>query len=260
MSDCLQIKSLTNFTNGQDWRLSLLHDDPFDLLIWVTRGQGLLHTDGSRRDVGAHNAILIPHGQVFALDMGRQANGLVAIMPPIHNSWGIEKAHQLRIRDARQIAQLSGFIEAAQREMSDDQPFLEAALSAHQRLIEVWVRRQISRPEHSPAKQNASIRLISRFFANMTAPELKGATMAQHAQQLGVTPTHLARASRTATGVTAADHLTARLLHQTQTALIDTKLSAKDIATHLNFGSAAYFTRFVQQHTGQTPTQIRQSG
>ena len=84
--------------------------------------------------------------------------------------------------------------------------------------------------------------------------------MAQHAQQLGVTPTHLARASRTATGVTAADHLTARLLHQTQTALIDTKLSAKDIATHLNFGSAAYFTRFVQQHTGQTPTQVRQSG
>ena len=197
MSDCLQIKSLTNFTNGQDWRLSLLHDDPFDLLIWVTRGQGLLHTDGLRRGVGAHNAILIPHGQVFALDMGRQANGLVAIMPPIHNSWGIEKAHQLRIRDARQIAQLSGFIEANQREISDDQPFLEAALSAHQRLIEVWVRRQISRPEHSPAKQNASIRLISRFFANMTAPELKGATMAQHAQQLGVTPTHLARASRT---------------------------------------------------------------
>jgi AraC-like DNA-binding protein len=57
---------------------------------------------------------------------------------------------------------------------------------------------------------------------------LKGATMAQHAQQLGVTPTHLARASRTATCVTTADQLTARLLHQTQTALIDTKQSTKD--------------------------------
>jgi AraC family transcriptional activator of pobA len=47
--------------------------------------------------------------------------------------------------------------------------------------------------------------------------------MAEHAEQLSVTPTHLARASRTATGVTAADHLTARLLHQTQTALVVTK-------------------------------------
>jgi AraC family transcriptional activator of pobA len=78
--------------------------------------------------------------------------------------------------------------------------------------------------------------------------------MAQHAQQLAVTPTHLARASRTATCVTAANQLTERLLHQTQTALIDTKQSAKDIATHFNFGSATNFTRFVQQHTGQTPT------
>jgi len=54
--------------------------------------------------------------------------------------------------------------------------------------------------------------------------------MAQHAQQLGVTPTHLARASLTATCVTAANHLTTRPLYQTQTALIDTKQSAKDIA------------------------------
>ena len=185
---------------------------------------------------------------------------MVAIIPPIHNSSGIEAAHQLRIRDAKPIAQLSGFIEAAQREISIDQPFLEASLSAHQRLIEVWVRGQISLSEYAPAKQNASIRLTSRFFANLTAPELKGTTMAQHAQQLGVRPTHLARASRTATGVTAANHLTARLLHQTQTALIDTKLSAKDIATHLNFGIDVHFTRFVQQPKGQTPTQLRRSG
>jgi len=78
--------------------------------------------------------------------------------------------------------------------------------------------------------------------------------MAQHAQQLAVTPTHLARASRTATCVTAANQLTACLLHQTQTALIGTKKSPQDIATHLNFGSLTKFTGFVQQHTGQTPT------
>ena len=131
MTDTLQIRSLANFTGGQDWRLALLHDDPSDLLIWVTREQGLLHTDGSRRGVGAHNAILIPHGQVFALDLGRQANGLVAIIPPNQNSWNLETARQLRIRDAKAIAQLSGFIEAAQREVSDNQPFLDAALGAH---------------------------------------------------------------------------------------------------------------------------------
>jgi hypothetical protein len=67
--------------------------------------------------------------------------------------------------------------------------------------------------------------------------------MAQHAQQLGVTPTHLARASLTATCVTTANHLTTRPLYQTQTALIDTKQSAKDIAAAqptLQIRSATY--------------------
>ena len=130
MPDCLNIKYLTDFTNVQDWHLSLLHADPFDLLIWITRGQGLLHTDVSRRGVGANTAILIPHGQVFALDIVSQANGLVANMPPIHNSCGIEKSHQLRIRNAKQISQLSGFIEAAQREISKDPHFSKVALRA----------------------------------------------------------------------------------------------------------------------------------
>ena len=80
--------------------------------------------------------------------------------------------------------------------------------------------------------------------------------MAEHAEQLSVTPTLLARASRTTTGVTAEDHLTARLLHQTETALVDPKTSAKDIATQLKFGSAAYFARFFQQHKGKTPTKL----
>ena len=87
MIDTPQIRSLANFTGGHDWRLALLHDDPSDLLIWVARGQGLLHTDGSRRGVGAHNAILTLYGQVFALDLGRLAIRLVAIIPPIQNSW-----------------------------------------------------------------------------------------------------------------------------------------------------------------------------
>ena len=86
MTDTLQIRSLANFTGGQDWRLALLHDDPSDILIWVTRVQGLFHTAGSRRGFGAHNATLILHGQVFALRLGRHANKLVAIIPPTQNS------------------------------------------------------------------------------------------------------------------------------------------------------------------------------
>ena len=32
---------------------------------------------------------------------------------------------------------------------------------------------------------------------------------------------------------------------------------ARNIAQHLGFGSAAYFTRFMQQHSGRSPSQLR---
>jgi AraC family transcriptional activator of pobA len=31
----------------------------------------------------------------------------------------------------------------------------------------------------------------------------------------------------------------------------------RDIASLLGFGSAAYFTRFITQHTGETPSSLR---
>jgi AraC family transcriptional activator of pobA len=31
----------------------------------------------------------------------------------------------------------------------------------------------------------------------------------------------------------------------------------RDIAATLGFGSAAYFTRFITQHTGETPSRLR---
>ena len=81
--------------------------------------------------------------------------------------------------------------------------------------------------------------------------------MAQYAESLEVTPTHLSRAVKSATGKTAADILTERVVHEARHLLGTTEHSAQDIARHLGFGSAAYFTRFMQQHTGLTPSRLR---
>ena len=258
MSDSLQIKSLSTFTKAQDWRLSLLHEEQTDLLIWITRGQGLLQLNGSRRGVSTHNAIIIPRGKVFALDLGRQASAQIAIMPSDHNDWDLQTPRHLRFRNGDQILELTGLLEAAQREAAKDQSFLHEALIAHQKLIEIWVRRKIILPEHAQTKPKATVRLIARFFENLPLPDMQGATMADHAKKLGVTPTHLARASRSATGHTAADHLTARQIYKAQCALIDGTQTAKAIAADLHFGSPAYFTRFIHQHCGITPSQLRQ--
>ena len=81
--------------------------------------------------------------------------------------------------------------------------------------------------------------------------------MADYATALGVTPTHLSRAVKAATGKTAADLLAERTLHAARALLMETDATAQSIAKFLGFGSAAYFTRFIQQHTGHTPSKLR---
>ena len=253
----IEILTLAAITGNQPWRLALAHESQQDLLIWITRGQGRLLLNGTRRGVGVHNAIFVPAGQLFGLDMGRQGLGQVAVCPVGNDLRLPEQPRQLRVRDVDAISEMTGLLEAAGREVARGRALAQDALDAHMGLVSVWLRRQIALPENLPVKQNAAARLSARFCHNLIQPDTQGFSMADHAGLLDVTPTHLTRACKAATGRTAADIITERLLYNAQTALIDTDVPIQEIARHLRFGSAAYFTRFIQHHTGKTPSAVR---
>ncbi|WP_299145750.1 AraC family transcriptional regulator [uncultured Tateyamaria sp.] len=255
----VQISTLAQLTSGQDWKLSLAHDRPAHMLIWLTRGQGRLLLNGTRRGVGTHNALSIPAHTLFSLEMGRQSMGLAAVIPDGTDVRLPDGPRQLRMRDVTAINELTGLLEAAQREANTGRALSQDALDAHVLLMSVWLRRQIAEPEHLPQPMNAAARLSAAFCKRVAAHHAQGLTMADHAAALNVTATHLTRACKAATGRTAADLLTERVLHAARSALIETDVAIQDIARHLGFGSAAYFTRFMQQHTASTPTALRKS-
>ena len=256
-SSDVQIVSLSQLTAGQEWRLQLAHDRPSHLLLWITRGQGRLLLDGQRRGIGTHNAIFIPAGALFALDLGRQGLGHVVVIPAGASLRLPEAPSHLRIREVQIQTELSGLIETAQREQQQMRPLSQDALEAHAALMSVWLRRQIMRDDNVPDRPNAAVRLSARFCALISEHFASGASMASYAETLQVTPTHLTRAVKSATGKTAADLLTERVLYEARMLLGATEAPAKDIARYLGFGSAAYFTRFIQQHTGHPPSQLR---
>jgi len=255
----VRITTLAQLAGPQDWRLSLAHDRPEHLIIWITRGQGRLLLNGTRRGVGTHNAILVPARSLFSLELGRQGMGQVAMIPDGTEVRLPETPRQLRIRDVAAISELTAVFEAAQREATGTRPLSQDALDAHVALISVWLRRQIALPDNLPTKTSAAARLAAAFCEGVVQNYAQSLTMADHAQALGVTPTHLSRACKSATGRTAADLLTERILYAARIALGETSVPAQDIARHLGFGSAAYFTRFIQQHTGHTPMALRRN-
>lgn len=253
----LGIKSLAQLGGGQSWRLALAHDRPYHMLIWFTRGQGRILLDGRRRGLGTHNAVFVPAGSLFSLDSGPQTLGQVVIVPVGTPLRLPDMPRHLRVRDVHVQAELSSLIEAAQREQSQSRPLAHDALEAHVALMSVWLRRQIMLEEHIPAQRTAGERLSRRFTQMIPLHYTTGAAMAFYAEALGVTPTHLTRAVKAATGKTAAEALTERVVHAARTLLEETTHPAQNIAQHLGFGSAAYFTRFMQQHAGRSPSQLR---
>lgn len=260
MSDTeLKILTLTQMADGGDWRLGLAHDRPYHTLFWFTRGQGRILLDGRRRGLGPHNAVFIPAGSLFSVDLGRQSLGQVVTVPVGTPLRLPDMPRHMRVLDGQVQSELSAFIEGAQREQSIKRPLYQDAMEAHISLISVWLRRQIALEEHIPAKRSAGERLSRDFTRIISQHYTTGASMAFYAKELGVTPTHLTRVVKRATGKTAAELLTERVTYAARALLEETRHPARNIAQHLGFGSAAYFTRFMQQHTGKSPSQLRTS-
>ena len=255
----LSIRTLPQLTQAQDWRLSLVHDRSETLLIWTTRGQGRLLLDGRRRGVGSHNAIFVPAGQLFALDLGRQGIAQVIQVSPASDVQFPQTPAHLRIRDAAAMTELTTLIEAATREQQQNRPLMRQAMDAHGALISVWLQRQMTMEEHIQPRSNAAARLTAAFCERIVQHYRDPMTMADHAEALHVTPTHLTRACKAATGKTAAELLTERIVYEARSLLMSTDVAAQDIARYLGFRSAAYFTRFMLHHTRRTPTALRKS-
>lgn len=254
-----EITTLARFTAAQDWALRLAQDRRRPLLFWITRGQGRLMLDGMRRGISAHNAVFVPAGRLFALDLGRQSIGhVVQLATGPELTLPAQPAH-LRILEGAAQGELTGLVDAASRELQADRPLARDAMRGHAMLLSVWLRRQMLTQAGAIAPANAAERLSQRFALAVAERYGSGQPMAAYAAELGVTPTHLTRAVKSATGKTAADILTERIVFETRRLLAETDQPAKDIARTLGFGSAAYFTRFVQHHTGKTPRQLRGS-
>jgi AraC family transcriptional activator of pobA len=251
----LSLATLAQLAQPGAWQLGLAHDRAYHLLIWITRGQGVALLDGSRRGIGAHNALFIPARHLMAVDLGRQALGMALIIPGDTALNLPQSPQHLRVRDTGAQTELAQLMEALGREQSARRPLYQSAMAALSEQVAIWLHRQLEGQD--PVPETAARRLSRQWGARLVTHYAEPISMAEHAATLGVTPTHLTRVSKSQTGRTAARLLSERQLHAAQQLLTSTKVPVLDIARHLGFGSAAYFTRFIKQHTGKTPTALR---
>lgn len=82
-------------------------------------------------------------------------------------------------------------------------------------------------------------------------------SVADYAEMLSVTPTHLSRSIKMVSGKTAGEIIHDRLLLEAKRQLVFTDNPVSEIAYALKFSSPSYFTRFFTAQTGDTPKAFR---
>lgn len=252
-----EIRSLGRVLRAANWRLALLHSAPDHRILWITQGQGRVILNAQRRGVGTHNFLYIPAGEPFALDTGPQTTGHMVHLSPDDPAPWPGTAYLLRTRDVRQQGEVMAHLDALGREQAAALDHRAEAMTAQARLISVWLRRRLAADGEPVETCSAAQRLIAAFMADLERLYPTGTPMADYAERLDVTATHLSRVCKSELGRSAADLITERMLHAARDMLETTTHPARTIADDLGFGSPAYFSRFILSHTGASPRAIR---
>ncbi|MGY3560472.1 AraC-like DNA-binding protein [Bradyrhizobium sp. USDA 4463] len=109
----------------------------------------------------------------------------------------------------------------------------------------------------SGSSGNSESNLFRRFEALLEQHHLERWTVADYADALAITPTHLNRITRAATGDTASHLILNRLVREARRNLVYTNLPVSTIAYALGFEDPAYFSRVYAAATGLSPRAFR---
>lgn len=146
-------------------------------------------------------------------------------------------------------------------------------LSTLERLAAEWSSRRSGRTDLMGAYLVSALTLAARLASRDNQQDGAGETaqrmehlnglIQQHfrgqkpagfyARELGISPTHLNRVVKAATGVSAHAYIGRKLIDEAKRELVFTDMPAQEIGLKLGFADPAYFSRYFLRETGETP-------
>lgn len=255
--DGVRLVPIPRLAQGGRWRVEAMRSYSGPVLYWFTRGQGRITVAGVTRGYGTHNAVFLPPGTMHGFELGQQVFGTAVFFGRGSDVTLPDTPLHLRVRDTAPQAELSGILDAVQRELDSDRPGADRAARHHLGLLGVWIERQRVLAAAEDKRPDAARRLVARYTRLLERDYASGKGVAEYAAELGVTPTHLSRVCNQTCGRSALKLVQDRVLFEARKMLAETDLPVNRISADLGFTSPAYFTRAFQHRTGKTPTAFR---
>lgn len=256
----VRLTAIQRLAQGGRWRVEAMRALREPVLLWFTQGQGRITVAGTTRGYAPNHAVFIPAGVMHGFEYTPRLQGTVVYFGRNHGLSLPETPQFLRPRDPIAQKELIALLESIQRELETPRSGAQSAAQHLLGLLSVWLDRQLERDrgaEPLPGRPLAAQRLVARYSSLLERDFRSNRTVADFAQALGVTPTHLTRACKATCGKGAHGLLEDRLLFEARRLLSETRMPIKDVAQLLGYSSAGYFTRAFQKSAGQTPSGFR---
>lgn len=254
-----RIISLPRLAANGRWRVEAMRSLSEACILNFTKGMGRITVAGVTRGYSAGTIAFIPAGCMHGFEVGPQVLGTALFLGRDCKVELPLMPQHFRLRDVVAQQEMTMMLDMIARETDSGTPAGLRAATHYVGLLSVWLERQAEAAGAVAARPDAAHRLVARFSAAMETGFRSGAGVADFAAQLGVTPTHLTRCCRAASGRSAIELLQDRRLFEARQMLAETKLPVGQISAALGFTSPAYFTRAFQNQTGTSPSQFRKS-
>ncbi|MGI9394657.1 MAG: hypothetical protein ACR2OY_08415, partial [Boseongicola sp.] len=199
----IEVTSVSRISQGGRWRTEAMRSYDRPVLLWFTRGQGRMTISGRSGGYGAHSAVFLPAGTMHGFSATPVVLGSVVRIPLDDARFWPEEPLHLRIREVHLQRELTGMIDAIERETMDGREQFETALIHHAGLLAIWFSRlntAMAGTRTSKPEVNAAHRLTEAYTTLIERDYSEPVGVKHFAKILGVTPTHLSRACRQVSG------------------------------------------------------------
>jgi AraC family transcriptional activator of pobA len=262
LPDVLHCETIADRSVLHDWELAPHRHARLHQVLLVQAGGGEVQLDDATFKLSAGSLVNIPPGHVHAFRFERGTQGWVS-------TFADELLDDLfnRVGDVRRDLAQACVIEADPRmawvvahiwaEFSAQNKARALVLRGLSASLLGWVARQVGQGAlnaTSPTDSN----LVQRFVALMDAHFLEHWQVSDYAKALAISPTHLSRLTRAASGQSALRMIEARIMREARRNLAYTHLSISTIAYSLGYADPAYFTRVFKRDAGVSPKEFRE--
>jgi AraC family transcriptional regulator, transcriptional activator of pobA len=265
--DWLHCESIAERSRLHDWEIRPHRHELLFQVFWIEKGGVVASLDGRELALKGRGVVLVPPPVVHGFHFQPHTRGQVVTVLRQHLDKLLAEEPALAARlaqprvqplDAGDAARVGAAMQALRQEFGNAQDWRSISVDGALIRLLVTLGRCLPSPAVAGVAQSArGLQHVQRYRALVEARFREQPAVAGLAGEIGITATQLNRVCRSALGCSAIAVLHARLMLEAQRELAYTTMTVKQIAHHLGFADAAYFTRFFQRHTGTPPTQWR---